>query len=125
MIAFVRNLLERDNYEIGLTVVRGLSLLIGIGALVLALFASGAGIAFCLIVAALFLVSALYPGPFGRLAGGAILCVAFVVMISGPNGEAGLSSYGFWRSIPLYLLAGLFMRPALITLAFELFRPQR
>jgi hypothetical protein len=126
MLGFLRGVLERDNYDIGLFVVRVLALLIALAALLIgALFSSGDGVFFVLTTAALFMFAAMFPRIGGKVAGAATLLFAVLIMVTGPHGEAGLSGYGFWRSLPLFLLGGLFIRPELTTMGVNLFRPER
>lgn len=118
--------LTSDRRDIGPLVVRGLALALAVLMLVLALgVAKSGGVWLCLGIAALFALAALFPWGFGKVVGGLILLVAFVVGIQGPGGEVGLSAYGLMRATPLVVLGGIFMRPDIVSMAFDLFRTQR
>ena len=124
-LAFPKQLTS-DRLDVGQLVVRGLALTLAMLMVIVALFfAKNGGVWLCLGIAALFGLAAVFPWGFGQVVGGLILLVAFVVGIQGPGGEVGLSAYGLVRAVPLVVLGGIFMRPNIITLAFDLFRPQR
>jgi len=119
-------LLGNEAAPLGEVVIHVLGLVLGVAALFAGLvYATGMGLLICFTLATLFILAALFPRFVGRIAGCLILAVAFLVMITGPNGEAGLNSFGFWWSLPLYLVGGIFIRPDLTTMAAGLFKTPR
>jgi hypothetical protein len=113
---------EGGTRDLGTTVVRGLSLALAALLTLLAVFASGSGVYFCLGGAGAFLLTALLPRLLGPLVGGALLLLALLIALQGPNGDVvGLSAKGFLRASPLYLLGAVFMRPDIVTKAASLF----
>jgi hypothetical protein len=119
-------LLGNEAAPFGDVVIHVLGLVFGVAALFAGLvYATGMGVLICFTLATLFIMAALLPRLVGRIAGGLILAIAFVVMIARPDGGVGLNAFGFLWSLPLYLVGGLFIRPDLTTMAAELFKPTR
>lgn len=126
MLSRFRTFLLGNEAPLGEVLVHVLGLVFGVAALFAGLvYANGVGVFICFVLATLFIAAALLPRFVGRIAGALILAVAFIVMITGPNGEMGLNSFGFWWSLPLYLAGGLFVRPDFATMAAELLKPSR